>query len=558
MKKRLLYLLLLVALLAALLTTQATALSVGDTFRTTYTDASYNYSCEYMFQLTASDKVTLILVPAQNKTLYRIPSTITYGGVTYTVTGIGDSVFSGNTVVQQVKLPPTLKTLGESVFSGCTALTTINLPSGLTSLGMHCFFECKSLKGDEGGKLVIPAGVQTIPAYAFYSCEAITTLTFQEGLQEIGEKAFIDCWSITRLDFPSSLRKIGNEAFASCLSVGMDVYDGERCYIEVPAGVKEIGDAAFAYTGANGIDLHILYDGPKTYVGQDLRGEKEWGPAYGTTHHILAAPETTGFQNGHGSWRENTLAWSYQLRIYRGEELVVDKAIFTNYFAAADYLTETGDYTFQIRANPSTIDGVNYEQSEFSAPVAFRYIQHHTVTATAINGTVSPGGVTTVKGNTETFILSTPSWLYGLTKLTLNGKEVEKLPGRSLEDGTYTFSLTVDQDYTLEATFTQVAVEIPDPQITGFVDADGNDLTTLPADLTQVGVKTYYAVNSRCMLAAYDEKGRMLEAQMGELNNTIAQFTLDRSQPIATLRAFLLPADGWVPKAAMEELKAAR
>lgn len=69
---------------------------------------------------------------------YVIPPTVSSGGVTYTVTKIGDSAFYGSGVTS-VELPETVTVLDNYAFGMCRSLKEINLPSGITSIPDYAF-----------------------------------------------------------------------------------------------------------------------------------------------------------------------------------------------------------------------------------------------------------------------------------------------------------------------------------------------------------------------------------------------------------------------------------
>lgn len=60
---------------------------------------------------------------------YGIPETITYNGVTYTVTSIGNGAFENNTNLTDVTIPSTITSIGESAFAGCSNLKSITVNS---------------------------------------------------------------------------------------------------------------------------------------------------------------------------------------------------------------------------------------------------------------------------------------------------------------------------------------------------------------------------------------------------------------------------------------------
>ncbi len=60
---------------------------------------------------------------------YEIPETVTHGGVTYTVTSIGNEAFKDNTSLTDVTIPSTITSIGESAFAGCSNLKSITVNS---------------------------------------------------------------------------------------------------------------------------------------------------------------------------------------------------------------------------------------------------------------------------------------------------------------------------------------------------------------------------------------------------------------------------------------------
>ena len=74
-----------------------------------------------------------------------IPSTITIGGVEYTVTDIGESAFANVTSIVNLTISGGIKTIGANAFRNCSYLTKVELPSSLTSIGSGAFSKCDRL-----------------------------------------------------------------------------------------------------------------------------------------------------------------------------------------------------------------------------------------------------------------------------------------------------------------------------------------------------------------------------------------------------------------------------
>ena len=140
-----------------------------------------------------------------------IPSTVTYGGVTYTVTGIGYCAFGECTNLTSVSLPSTLTYVGELAFIRCNSLTSISIPTGVTWIGSNAFAYCHGLTS-----VSIPSTVKTIGHNAFVGCEGLTAITIPGSVESIGNGAFNQCFNLeyvfcTALTPPT----LGNNVFWS-------------------------------------------------------------------------------------------------------------------------------------------------------------------------------------------------------------------------------------------------------------------------------------------------------------------------------------------------------
>ena len=210
-----------------------------------------------------------------------VPTTVTYEGVTYTVTAIGEIAFGGcegqlnsvivpNTVttigesafassphLSSVILPNSIESFGPGAFARCYGLTSLHLPEGITALSERMFFDCTGLSTIE-----IPSSVTRIEKSAF-EMSYITSINIPESVTYIGESAFKSCTRLTSIDIPNSVTEMGPSVFYYCLELHsaslpetLEVIPEslfERCpslsAIDIPATVTEIGKSAFCYTG---------------------------------------------------------------------------------------------------------------------------------------------------------------------------------------------------------------------------------------------------------------------------------------------------------------------
>ena len=170
-----------------------------------------------------------------------IPTTVTYEGVDYSVTSIGDYAFYNNNSLTIVTIPKGVTSIGYMAFQACFNLTTINIPESMTSIGSD----------------------------AFHDCQSLTTINIPEGVKSIGGGAFMFCYSLTAINIPKSVTSIGDYAFRCCnnlttitVAEGNTIFDSrDECnaIIEtstntlkvgcsttiIPKSVTNIGDYAF-------------------------------------------------------------------------------------------------------------------------------------------------------------------------------------------------------------------------------------------------------------------------------------------------------------------------
>ena len=99
----------------------------------------------------------------------KIPSTVTRGGVKYTVTSIGEGAF-----------PNSVTNIGDEAFYGCSSLTSITIPNSVTNIGGGAFWYCKSLTS-----ITIPNSVTSIGNIAFGGCEKLRVMILPQHITNI-------------------------------------------------------------------------------------------------------------------------------------------------------------------------------------------------------------------------------------------------------------------------------------------------------------------------------------------------------------------------------------
>ncbi len=236
-----------------------TTLSVGDQFEADLTkQGSDNLTFRYVFKvLSLPDaeneygKLELVspakgVYPTVLKIAMLTPK-ITYDGVTFEITSIGDRAFTSNFTLE---------------YDPGDELQEVNLMLGtVENIGNEAFANCKKLE-----IVIFSPNVSkfVIGEHAFDICESITSLHIQangaSSSVEIGQGAFSACTGLKELDLSSSVSKLGLGAFIGCKSLATVTFGGNMlteipgwCFayseiesIAIPEGVTSItGEAAF-------------------------------------------------------------------------------------------------------------------------------------------------------------------------------------------------------------------------------------------------------------------------------------------------------------------------
>ena len=160
-----------------------------------------------------------------------IPATISYNGVEYNITSIGNNAFYKNATIKSISITNGVTSIGSSAFSNCSELATVSIPNSVNSIGSNAFFYCSSLTS-----VTMPEKITTIKNYTFYNCTSLPSITIPDSVTTIENYAFSSCSSLQSITIPPSVTKIGNNSFGYCSSLTS---------IFIPAALTSIGERAF-------------------------------------------------------------------------------------------------------------------------------------------------------------------------------------------------------------------------------------------------------------------------------------------------------------------------
>ena len=254
---------------------------------------------EIAYNVTSEEKQTVEVASRQAK--YSgdivIPEKVTYAGIEYSVTSIGQSAFDYCSGLTSVTIPNSVTSIGNYAFSGCSGLTSVTIPNSVTSIGSHAFYKCyglASIKVESGNSkydsrnncnaiietstntliagcknttipnsvtsiggrafeycrgltsVTIPNSVTSIGDWAFYECSGLTSVTIPNSVTSIGQSAFKDCYGLTSVTIPNSVTSIGNGAFYGCTGLTS---------VTIPNSVTSIGSEAFSYCDLTSVTI---------------------------------------------------------------------------------------------------------------------------------------------------------------------------------------------------------------------------------------------------------------------------------------------------------------
>ena len=217
-----------------------------------------------------------------------VPQSVTYNGVTYKVTSIGQNAFAVNRRLKKVNLPESVVSIQENAFTCCDDMQSIYIPKSVKDIEYGAFYGCIGLNSvvvdkdnknydsrnncngiieTETSELIfgnqntkIPNSVTRIGEWAFAGQSLLTTVDIPNSVTSIGSWAFEES-GLKSMVMPNSIIALGINVFMNCrametlvFSESLEIIPGfllNQCHalksITIPASVKVVEEYALAY-----------------------------------------------------------------------------------------------------------------------------------------------------------------------------------------------------------------------------------------------------------------------------------------------------------------------
>ena len=261
----------------------------------------------------------------------KIPESVEYNGVTYSVTKVANKAFANCKSLESISIPGTVVEIGKTrsfsclPFDGCTALKSVRFEDGeqglvlgatyssgnnSTGLFSGCpleevyigrnisyqnysntytfdkypsYYGCSAFYNQPKlAKVTISSSVTAIPQYLFYRCTALSDVAIQGQLESIPEFSFSDC-NLSALTLPNSIKSIGMYAFADNPAMKsavlgdnvklIDNYAFSGCSnltnLDLGNSLVTIGDYAFQSIGSKvNTGLNVVFPNTLSSIGK--------------------------------------------------------------------------------------------------------------------------------------------------------------------------------------------------------------------------------------------------------------------------------------------------
>lgn len=162
-----------------------------------------------------------------------IPSTITSGGVSYSVTSIGQGAFYGNSSLKSISIPSTITSIGTGAFLNCFNLreiwnySSLSLSTGSSSYGYVAYY-ARSIHTTNVASVITSvgdfdfytiSGTNYLCRYNGTSSNVTLPTSYNGSSYRIDNYTFQNKSFIKQLTIPTNVTGIGSNAFYNCTNL---------------------------------------------------------------------------------------------------------------------------------------------------------------------------------------------------------------------------------------------------------------------------------------------------------------------------------------------------
>lgn len=149
----------------------------------------------------------------------------------------------------------TLSAIGEGAMNNCPILETVSFtPAAELSVGADAFFGCEALTAIDLG-----AEKGTVGSGALSGCTALESVALPAQLARLEDNTLSGCAALTELELPENLTYIGKNCFRGCVALAA---------LTIPATVSEV--ERYAFQGCGSLTLTFLGDAPEFAPADDI------------------------------------------------------------------------------------------------------------------------------------------------------------------------------------------------------------------------------------------------------------------------------------------------
>ncbi len=190
---------------------------------------------------------------------FTVPSTVTYGGVTYDVVALGELAFY-RANLSSVSIPTSITRIKTQCFLLATGPTAIYIPASVTEIdemalsalnltyiivsednSNYCTVDGLLFSKDtttlvqypagKSGSVVLPPSTQHIGRFSFAYSHSLSSVTIHEGVSSIGYGAFMFASTLSNITIPSTVSFVGSNLFEGCTALNtLSIASGNSHY----------------------------------------------------------------------------------------------------------------------------------------------------------------------------------------------------------------------------------------------------------------------------------------------------------------------------------------